>query len=160
MLTASNVIPPGITSEPLLFIIVVLFVIFGANGIVGIIQKINDYRKNKSETSLDRQKLDFEIDKFSIETVQQAVITLNGDMVRIRSDHAIDRNELVRVRTEFSELRLANVQLQLKNAALVRYIDKVARQSDKKLPSVDTIDITLIPEVTQIVHDTQVQGEK
>jgi len=138
----------GINNEFFLFVIAVLFIIFGANSFWGLFQKIVEKRKTKRETSLDEKRLDFEVDKFNIETMQKAIISLNGDYKRVREENANLANEV-------SQLKVNYLLQQEKNAALTRYIYKaVSRRRAEGAPliPVDDSDVAVIPEIVALVR--------
>lgn len=137
----------GITSEPLLFVLFVLVILFGSNAVWGVISKAIEKRKSKSDSQLDSKKLEFEIDKFSIETVQRAVITLNDDLNRYRG-------ELNETKTELAQVSSNYMAVNEKNAAMFRYIAKAVsrrRLEGTSLVPVDDADRHIIPEVVNII---------
>lgn len=137
----------GITSEPLYFILALLFIVFSSQGLWGLLQKAIEKRKTKQEGNLDEKKLDFEIDKFSIETIQKAVITLNQDMVRLRTELSSTQTELATVRANYYSVLE-------KNAALLRYIAKAVstrKNEGIELVQVDVADHYVIPEVVEML---------
>lgn len=137
----------GITSEPLLFVLFILVILFSSNAAWGVIQKIVEKRKSKMDTTLDSKKLEFEIDKFSIETVQRAVITLNDDLKRLRSELGETKDELALVSSNY-------MMVSEKNAAMYRYIAKAVsrrRLEGATLVPVDEADVHIIPEVVNII---------
>jgi hypothetical protein len=141
-------IPSGINNEILLFVLVVLMIIFSANGIVGILQRRNESKKNHAAGTVDERRLDFEIDKFSIETIQKAVITINNDLARVS-------DELKEVKIELAQERTRAIELMNKNAAMVRYISKAIagrRQRGEYVFPVDDSDKPIIPEVVAITE--------
>lgn len=150
MTVTNDVIPQGfngITSEPLIFILFVLVILFTSNSLWGTIQKAIEKRKSKHEGTLDERKLEFEIDKFSIETVQQAVLTLNGDLKRVRT-------ELNETKTELALVSSNYMAVNEKNAAMFRYIAKAVsrrRLEGSTLVPVDEADMHIIPEVVNII---------
>lgn len=138
----------GITSEPLLFILAILVVVFTSQSLWGTIQKYIEKRKSKSEGDLDGRKLDFEIDKFSIETVQQAVLSNNKEIERVREDN----NKL---RAEFSALGAQFAGVAEKNAAMFRYIAKTiakGRYDGTGIIPVDEADHLIIPEIVNLTR--------
>lgn len=139
----------GITSEPLLFILFVLVILFSANGLWGAIQKYIEKKKTKSEGTMEEKRLEFEIDKFSIETVQRAVITLNEDLKRIRS-------ELDETKHELGIVKANHMIAAEKVAAMYRYIAKAAsiRRSEgvTVFVPVDDVDAHIIPEIVSILR--------
>lgn len=137
----------GITSEPLLFILFILLIVFSSNALWGTIQKAIEKRKTKREGTLDEKKLEFEIDKFSIETVQKAVISLNEDLKRLRQDLTNSDNKLAQVQANF-------LIVQEKNAAMLRYIAKgISKRKSEgvALIPVDDVDMGIIPEVVNLI---------
>lgn len=137
----------GIASEPLYFILALLFIIFSSQGLWGFVQKWTEKHKSKQAGSLDEKRLDFEIDRFSIETVQKAVITLNEDLKRIRGELTVTQTELASVRANY-------YQTLEKNAALLRYIAKAVskrRNDGVALVPVDEADHFIIPEVVDMI---------
>lgn len=137
----------GISSEPLLFILFILVILFTSNALWGTIQKVIEKRKGKHDTNLDNKKLEFEIDKFSIETVQRAVITLNDDLKRYRDELSQTKEELAVISTNY-------MTVNEKNAAMFRYIAKAVsrrRLEGSPLVPVDDADAHIIPEVVNII---------
>lgn len=138
----------GITSEPLLFILFVLVIVFSSNALWGAVQKFIEKRKTKHEGALDERKLDFEVDKFGVETIQKAVITLNDDLKRLRTD-------LVQTQTDLAQERQARLTVEAKNAAMYRYIAKAISQrrfEGAPLIPVDEVDHGIIPEVVNLMR--------
>lgn len=147
----SNAVAPntafsGINSEILVFILFILVIIFTSNALWGTVQKYIEKRKSKQEGNLDERKLDFEIDKFGVETVQKAILTLNDDMNRIRT-------ELKETKDEVGKLKINNDTLSARNAAMFRYIAKaISKRRLDGIPivPVDEVDHFIIPDVVNI----------
>lgn len=138
----------GITSEPLLFILFAMLLLFGANSLWGTVQKLIEKYKSKRDSTMDERKLDFEIDKFSVETLQKAIITLNEDQKVMRKDLTDTRNELALERQ-------ARINTENKNSAMFRYIAKSVsrrRLEGIELVPVDVADHPLIPEVVDLLR--------
>jgi len=138
----------GITSEPLLFVLFILVIFFSSNALWGTIQKWIEQRKNKKDGKLDERKLDFEIDKFNIETMQRAIISQNKDIERMRKDLTNTQNEL-------SQVRNAHILTAEKNAAMYRYIAKSVshrKMEGVALIPVDDADVSVIPEVVNLLR--------
>lgn len=138
----------GVTNEPLTFILYLLIIIFTASSFWGFLAKYIEKRKSKRDGTLDEKKLEFEIDKFSIETIQKAVITLNNDLARYRQ-------ELTDTKTELATVRANHLMVLEKNAALLRYIAKAVskRRAEgiMEMVPVDEQDYAIIPEVVNML---------
>lgn len=138
---AAETVTPGITNEFLLFILAAATILFGANGIVGLVQKFNERRKDKQGGDIEAKRLNFEIDQFGIETVQKAVIRLDA--------------EVAAKTVEINSLRAVNKLLGEKLDAMLRYIRKcvsVRRQNGDTIVRVDDVDRNIIPEVVSITE--------